>query len=119
METTHRPARAGHRYWRLLLLATFLAFGGNAAFAAADPDSVQFGKLGCKFVNNTNIPLVSFNFVCNDSAYTSGKLGTGWNELDLVPYRTTLQTGNSAPPRRPTRLPTCSIIWTSDVRATT
>jgi len=97
MKTTHRPARAGHRRWKLFLVATFLALGGNAAYAAADPDSVQFGKLGCKFVNNTNIPLASFNFVCNDTAYTSGNLGTGWNELDLVPYRTTLQTGNSAP----------------------
>ena len=97
METTHRPARAGHRFWRLLLLATFLASGGNAAFAAADPDSVQFTLEGCKFVNNTNTPLASFNFVCSDSAYTTGNLGSGWNELDLVPHRTTVHAGNSAP----------------------
>ncbi|HET7064760.1 MAG TPA: hypothetical protein VFI49_10845 [Rudaea sp.] len=97
METTHRPARAGHRYWRLLLLATFLAFGGNAAFATADPDSVSFKLEGCKFVNNTNTPLASFNFICSDSAYTTGNLGSGWNELDLVPYRTTAKAGNSAP----------------------
>ena len=97
METTHRPARAGYRFWRLPLLATLLALGGNAAFAAADPDSVQFTLEGCKFVNNTNTPLSSFNFVCSDDAYTTGNLGSGWNELDLVPHRTTVHAGNSAP----------------------
>jgi len=97
METTHHPARAGNSYWRQLLLATFFAFGGNAALATADPDSVQFTLEGCKFVNNTNIPLASFNFVCSDNAYTTGNLGSGWNELDLVPHRTTVHAGNSAP----------------------
>jgi len=97
METTHRPARAGHRYWRLLLLATSLALCGNVAFAAADPTSVQFTLEGCKFVNNTNTPLQDFSFVCSDNAYTTGNLGTGWNELDLVPHRTTVKAGNSAP----------------------
>lgn len=90
-------AGAGVSYWKLALLATLFALSGNVAFAAADPDSVQFKLEGCKFVNNTNTPLASFNFVCSDSAYTTGNLGTGWNELDLVPHRTTVHAGNSAP----------------------
>ena len=35
-------------------------------------------------------------FVCPDSAYTTGNLGKGWNELDLVPHRLTTQSGTQA-----------------------
>lgn len=33
----------------------------------------------------------------NSFVYTTGNLGKGWNELDLVPYRLTADAGNSAP----------------------
>ena len=35
-------------------------------------------------------------FVCADSEYTTGNLGGGWNELDLVPHRLTLSLGSQA-----------------------
>ena len=42
MKTTHRPARAGHRFWRLLLLATFLASGGQTI---VHPEPARFFEL--------------------------------------------------------------------------
>lgn len=40
------------------------------------------------------------DFVCPDSEYTTGNLGPGWNELDLVPHRlsTTLGSQSDATP---------------------
>jgi hypothetical protein len=35
-------------------------------------------------------------FVCPDSEYTTGNLGTGWNELDLVPHRLTASLSSQA-----------------------
>jgi hypothetical protein len=32
-------------------------------------------------------------FVCPDEDYTTGNLGSGWNELDLVPHRLTVEAG--------------------------
>jgi hypothetical protein len=37
-------------------------------------------------------------YVCPDANYTTGNLGKGWNEFDLVPGRVTLSAGTSAPP---------------------
>ncbi|WP_189005165.1 prealbumin-like fold domain-containing protein [Deinococcus malanensis] len=42
------------------------------------------------------LPNSSGDFICPDSAYTSGNLGKGWNELDLVPHRLTMSVGNQA-----------------------
>ena len=44
-----------------------------------------------------NLPNGSGQFVCPDGVYTSGNLGKGWAELDLVPYRLTARAGNAAP----------------------
>jgi hypothetical protein len=95
MKITSPPARSGIRYWRLLLLGT-LALAGNAAFATADPDSVAFTLEGCRNDGSITFPVLG-PFICPDSAYTTGNLGKGWNELDLVPHRLFAKAGNSAP----------------------
>lgn len=62
----------------------------------ADPDSVAFTLEGCRNDGTITLPIGGV-FVCPDGAYTSGNLGKGWAELDLVPYRLTAKAGNSAP----------------------
>lgn len=64
---------------------------------AADPDSVSFRLEGCRNDGSITLPNGSGKFICPDAAYTTGNLGKGWNELDLVPYRVTAKAGNSAP----------------------
>lgn len=81
------------------LLSGLGLLGATAASAATgDPSGVSFTLAGCrnsgqvagetKYQNST---------ICNDADYTTGNLGKGWNELDLVPYRVTATAGNSAP----------------------
>lgn len=64
---------------------------------AALPSGVNITFQGCR--NNGDILLPNDNgeFICPDGVYTSGNLGKGWDELDLVPFRVTLAAGNSAP----------------------
>ena len=70
---------------------SILAASGN------DPSSVSFGLDGCRNNGGITLPNGSGDFICPDAAYTSGNLGKGWNELDLVPFRLTADAGNSAP----------------------
>ncbi|HEV8623591.1 MAG TPA: hypothetical protein VG034_03970, partial [Acidimicrobiia bacterium] len=56
------------------------------AGAATDPVHVNFTLEGCRNDGTITFP-DSGPFVCPDSAYTTGNLGKGWNELDLVPHR--------------------------------
>ena len=66
------------------------------AAAGADPDHVSFTLEGCR--NNGGIVLpIGGKFICPESAYTTGNLGKGWNELDLVPHRVTTNAGTAAP----------------------
>ena len=53
-------------------------------------------------------------FICPDEDYTTGNLGKTWNELDLVPYRITLQAGNSAPANQQYTL---GWYWTTRMQA--
>jgi uncharacterized repeat protein (TIGR01451 family) len=64
---------------------------------AAEPTSVSFTLEGCRNNGDVTLPNADGEFICADSAYTSGNLGKGWNELDLVPYRLTADAGTSAP----------------------
>ncbi|GGL10079.1 prealbumin-like fold domain-containing protein [Deinococcus radiotolerans] len=59
-------------------------------------DSVSFTLEGCRNDGTPPITLPngSGKFICPDAAYTTGNLGKGWNELDLVPHRLTLSVGN-------------------------
>ena len=67
---------------------------------AADPSGVQFTLEGCRLLSSTVLPQPSGpnagKFVCSDSEYTTGNLGKNWNELDLVPYRLTADSGGPA-----------------------
>src|SRR5215475_6299730 len=69
----------------------------TSATATADPDGVNFTHEGCRNDGSITLPNSGGKFVCPDSAYTTGNLGKGWNELDLVPFRLTTDAGNSAP----------------------
>ena len=80
------------------LLAIMLPVATNLAGAAAgDPAQVSFTLEGCRNDGTITLPNGSGKFICPDAVYTSGNLGKGWNELDLVPYRLTSDAGNSAP----------------------
>ncbi|HEY2939866.1 MAG TPA: hypothetical protein VGJ27_08640 [Gaiellaceae bacterium] len=82
----------------LVLLAVLgaLAFtitGGAATFVQSN--HINFRLEGCKNDGTITFPS-SGPFVCPDTAYTTGNLGKGWNELDLVPHRLTTQAGTQA-----------------------
>jgi hypothetical protein len=64
---------------------------GALAAAAADPVQINFTLEGCRNTGSIVLPDGSGNFICPDAAYTTGNLGKGWNELDLVPHRVTLK----------------------------
>ena len=68
---------------------------------AAEPSGVSFTLEGCRNDGTITLPSTSGpsagQYVCPDGAYTSGNLGKGWAELDLVPYRLTARAGTSAP----------------------
>ena len=53
--------------------------------------------MGCRNDGSITLPDANGQFICPDPAYTTGNLGKGWNELDLVPYRIELSAGTSAP----------------------
>jgi hypothetical protein len=83
-----------------VLLAVIAALAPTVvvpAGAADDPDSVSLTLEGCRNDGSIGLPNAGGKFVCPDAAYTSGNLGKGWNELDLVPYRMTAHAGTSAP----------------------
>lgn len=82
----------------------FLASMQAASVWAFDeaPNTVQFRLEGCRNDGNptlipggNTLPNTDGNFTCqdpsslggNDTPYTTGNLGKGWNELDYVPHR--------------------------------
>lgn len=85
--------------------ATVLAMGVTvtpvqAAQVTADPtppDRVSFTLEGCRNDGSITLPDSGGRFVCPGSAYTSGNLGKGWAELDLVPFRVTAKASTAAP----------------------
>jgi hypothetical protein len=79
--------------------ASFVRPDGKLAAAAAlaDPSGVSFTLEGCRNDGSIALPNGNGDFICDDSVYTTGNLGKGWNELDLVPFRLTSDAGNSAP----------------------
>lgn len=102
------PPRRGKRFvvaaTVVSVLAGPLAIGiaspagaAPAVTTAGDPTAVSFTLEGCRNDGTIVLPNGSGDYVCPDSAYTTGNLGKGWAELDLVPYRVTAQAGNSAP----------------------
>ena len=67
------------------------------ANAASPGDGTGYTLEGCRNNGGITLPNAGGQFICPDAAYTTGNLGKGWNELDLVPGRVTLSAGNSAP----------------------
>jgi hypothetical protein len=85
------------RFASIVFATGLWAVGAGAAFAA-DPQQVGSTLEGCRNNGTITLPRLSDGkFICPDAAYTTGNLGKGWSELDLVPYRITLKAGNSAP----------------------
>src|SRR5262245_25278797 len=76
------------------LAITFTALPAQAAGAGS---GISYTLEGCKNNGSITLPNASGKFICPTAAYTTGNLGKGWNELDLVPMRVTVQAGNSAP----------------------
>jgi hypothetical protein len=85
-------------------------FGATAAapigVAAVAPDHITIQWGGCRGDATTAqyIPNPAFDpnvtgstpFICTLPTYTNGNLGKGWNELDLVPQRLTLQSASNS-----------------------
>ena len=67
--------------------------GAGPASATSDPAHVTFTLEGCRNNGGIVLPDGGGNFICPDAAYTTGNLGKGWNELDLVPHRLTASLG--------------------------
>lgn len=59
------------------------------------PNTVNLTHEACRNNGDIVLPNGDDNFICPDDAYTTGNLGKGWNELDLVPHRITLSNGKS------------------------
>ena len=91
--------------------APWIAFAVMAAFAALlvgavgkssatiPPNYIKgtatLSLNGCRNDGSITLPNGSGQFICPDAAYTSGDLGKGWNELDLVPFYLQTTTGSS------------------------
>jgi hypothetical protein len=101
-----RSIRTALRSFRRPLAATAVtavAVSGLAMVAAPPASALDTGSgvsytlEGCRNNGNITLPNLGGKFICPDAAYTTGNLGKGWNELDLVPSRVTVAAGNSAP----------------------
>lgn len=79
------------------LVGASFATAGPAGAAGSTGDGVSYTLEGCRNNGGISLPDGSGKFICPDAAYTTGNLGKGWNELDLVPVRFTVQAGNAAP----------------------
>lgn len=77
--------------------ALLMALTYNVAHAT-EPEHLNITLEGCRVdVGQTFLIYPNGNLnppLCIDSLYTTGNLGKGWNELDLVPHRLTLSLGS-------------------------
>ena len=81
------------------MVATFVAVIAPTAANATEPKNVNVTFEGCRgsvdsgsYIPNPDGP----GFICSDDEYTTGNLGGGWAELDLVPHRLTVSLGTQA-----------------------
>jgi hypothetical protein len=80
----------------VLLLAGMTTVGvitATPARAGTDPAHINFTLEGCR--GDAGLFAINGPFVCPDALYTTGNLGKGWNELDLVPHRLTTSAGTA------------------------
>src|SRR5690348_5116898 len=96
--TLSRLSSPGPRLWCGLVLTAItialLTASASAQFVA--PDHVNITLNGCRNDGSITLPNGSNQFVCPDADYTSGNLGKGWNELDLVPHRLITSRGSNS-----------------------
>lgn len=98
----HTGSQPAGKLARLLAAAALtLGAAGLAPTAmAANPDKISFTLEGCRNTGDVLFEALG-PFVCElpdtGGSYTTGNLGKGWAELDLVPHRVTAGAGNAAP----------------------
>lgn len=99
-----RAPRARRRVVSFLSTLAVVASGAlGVAVVAAPANAASPGTgtgytlEGCRNDGTITLPDSSGDFICQKDVYSTGNLGKGWNELDLVPGRVTLSAGNSAP----------------------
>jgi hypothetical protein len=97
-----RPRAGG---LRRTLVAAALAAGALLSLAspalATEPNHVSFTLEGCRNNGGIELPDANGDVLCPDTigntdVYTTGNLGKGWNELDLVPFRITTGAGSQS-----------------------
>ncbi len=73
-----------------------IALGATATivFGFTAPNHVTATLEGCRNDGSITLPNGDGDYICPDGAYTTGNLGKGWNELDLVPHRITMDLGS-------------------------
>src|SRR5437660_277588 len=85
---------------KILVILSLTIFAASS-LVAQQPDNIKFGFQGCRNDGSVTLPIAGA-FICpdklpsfpgNQDAYTGGELGKGWNELDLVPFRLTTNSG--------------------------
>ncbi|MGE5375997.1 MAG: hypothetical protein ACM3XO_13145, partial [Bacteroidota bacterium] len=77
-------------------MALILVIGTvSVALAFTQSNFISFTLEGCRNDGSITLP-IGGQFICPDAAYTTGNLGKGWNELDLVPHRLTTSSGNQS-----------------------
>ena len=97
-----RPSRRRFGHGRITIVSTVVAIAGLPAgvfgtvtasgATAVNPVHVSFTLEGCR--GDAGVFPAGGPFVCPDGDYTTGNLGSGWNELDFVPHRLTTTSGN-------------------------
>src|SRR5512140_1103721 len=82
--------------WKLIGVTTAvmlaLVLTASVALAFTQSNFISFTLEGCRNDGTITLP-IGGKFICPDAAYTTGNLGKGWNELDLVPHRLTTSAG--------------------------
>jgi hypothetical protein len=93
-----RSKRHGVSLLSAVVLLTGMTTAGvvtaSPALAGTDPAHITFTLEGCR--GDAGLFDIDGPFVCPDSLYTTGNLGKGWNELDLVPHRLTTSAGTTS-----------------------
>src|ERR1051326_1091112 len=80
-----------------VLAVLFLAGSMSPAYAQfTQSNFISFTLEGCRNNGNITLPNGSGQYICPDAAYTTGNLGKGWNELDLVPHRLITSAGQQS-----------------------
>jgi hypothetical protein len=92
-------SRVSFKYFTMPLIALCMAADPGPAFAqfTEPPNFIGTTFEGCRNDGSILLP-IGGEFICPDAAYTSGNLGKGWNELDLVPFHLITSSGNQEGP---------------------